>query len=122
MITLYAKRLLLDPATAIADFKKAPDKRAFEADFNKAIDGLCKELNKKHVALGSLPTFLLFVKPVTGGPTLFTETPTALTLENNVKEVHELIKKNMKTISDATKMKQTESHKKFLKIIQVLEK
>ena len=97
MNTIYVRGLLLDPVSAIADFKKAPDKRAFEADFNKAIDGLCKELNKKHIALGALPTFLLFVTPVNGKAALLTTTPTAATLANSVKEIHTIIKTNMKT-------------------------
>ena len=122
MVTLYAKGLLLDPDSAIADFKRAPDKRAFEADFNKAIEGLCKELNKKHIALGGLSTFLLFIKPATGKPALFATTPTEVTLANSVKETYTLVKKNMKTIDDATKMKVTENHKKLLKTIQALEK
>ena len=122
MNTLYAKGLLLEPNSAIADFKKAPDKRAFETDFNNAIDGLCKELNKKHIALGALPTFLLFVTPVSGRTALFTTTPTAATLANNVKEIYTILKKNMKTIDDATKMSLTENHKKLLKIVQALEK
>ena len=122
MITLNAKRLLLDPDFAIADFKKAPDKRVFETEFIKAIDVLCKELNKKHIALGALPTFLLFVAPVAGKAGLFTGTPTALTLSDNVKQTYTMLKKNIETINDATKMKLSENHKKLLKTVQALEK